>query len=160
MRNTWINNDGQLVEKRFKFEPEDIGKFIVLKFRYQENMFWGSLLGTKLQINGHQLSERNMDSLYGVYEICWHNEYSKYENNISYKVHLKPVGDWGAWCPNRSWYSSDIESHMFNDYDLIHEMPLFDNVEEANDFAIKKNDELYPKKVTRIDKIKRFILSI
>ena len=160
MRNVWINKDGQLVERQFKFGPEDIGKFLVLKFRYQENMFWGALLGTKLQINDHILSTRNMDSVYGVYEICWHNELCKSENNVSYKVHLKPVGDWGAWCPNRSWYSSDVESMISQYYNLIYEIPLFDTMEEAHDFAIKKNNELYPKKRTRFDKIKEFIFNI
>lgn len=160
MNNKWINSNGQLIERYFKFTPDDIGKFIVLKFRYQENMFWGALLGTQLQINAHILSEHNGDSLYGVYEIQWHNDYCKSQNDTRYKIHLKPVGDWGAWCPNRSWYSTDIESIISNDYNLLVETPLFDTMEEAHDFAIKKNSELYPKKVTKFEKLKKFILNI
>ena len=154
MNNQWVNNNGQLMERYFMFTPEDIGKFIVLKFRYQENMFWGNILGTRLKINDHVLSERNDDYLYAVYEIQWHNEYLKSQNDTSYKIHLKPLGDWGAWCPDRSWYSSDIEYIISDTYNLLKETPVFDTMEEAHEFAIKKNEEIYPKKSTIIDKIK------
>lgn len=125
--------------KYCKFEPNDIGKFLVMKFRYEEHMFWGSLFGTKLQVNG-----KNPDMLYAVYEIGWHNDLQKHENNVDYKIKLTPVGNWGAWCPDRSWYTSDIESMVNSTYNLFEENPIFDNVEDANEFALKKDFELYP----------------
>ena len=155
INNTWVTNNGQLMERCFKFESEDIGKFIVLKFRYQENMFWGNIFGTRLQINNHVLSERNNDYLYAVYEIQWHDDYYKSQNDTSYKIHLKPVGNWGAWCLDRSWYSTDIEHIISDTYNLLEETPVFDTTEEAHEFAIKKNEELYPKKSTIIDKLKK-----
>jgi len=154
INNTWVNNNDQLMERYFKFESEDIGKFIVLKFRYQDNMFWGNIFGTRLQINNHVLSERSDDYLYAVYEIQWHDDYCKSQNYTGYKIHLKPVGNWGAWCPDRSWYSTDIEHIISDTYNLLKETPVFDTMEEAHEFAIKKNEELYPKKSTIINKIK------
>ena len=128
-----------MIERIFKFEPSDVGKFIVIKLRYEQHMFWGSLFGTQLAIGGRQLTKN--DYLYGVYQIGWHSDWLMHENNMDYKVKLTPVGEWAAWCPDRSWYTSDME-HLINEqYDLFKETPLFDNKEEANEFAIKKNYE-------------------
>ena len=65
------------------------------------------------------------------------------ENNVSFKVKLTPISAWGAWCPNRSWYTSDIEKSINYNYNLWEEIPIFDNVENALEFAIIKNYELY-----------------
>ena len=43
-----------MIERIFKFEPSDVGKFIVIKLRYEQHMFWGSLFGTQLAIGGRQ----------------------------------------------------------------------------------------------------------
>ena len=32
--------DGTQICRRFKFTPEDVGKFIVMKWRYEEHIFW------------------------------------------------------------------------------------------------------------------------
>ena len=48
-----------------------------------------------------------------------------------------------SWCPDRSWYTSDIESYINHTYNLFEENPLFDNIDDAIRFAIKKNNELY-----------------
>jgi len=142
----------ELVEVRqFKFEPEDIEKYLVMKFRYQQNMFWGSVFGTKLQVNG-----KDPETLFGVYKIEWHSDWCKHENNVKYKIKLTPVGNWGAWCPNRSWYTSDIESMINHTYNLFEEIPLFDNKEDANEFALTKNFEMYPKE----KKLYRFFKTI
>lgn len=135
--------DGSQIERSFHFEPSDIGRFIVIRWRYQQNMFWGSLFGTQLAVNGYHLNERK-DELYGVYKIEWHSDWCKYENNVSYKIKLTPVGNWGAWCPNRSWYTHDMESSINNMYNLFEEVPVFDTEDEATEFAINKNYELYP----------------
>ena len=132
--------DGSEQVRYCKFEPSDIGKFIVLKFRYEEHMFCGSVFGTRLLVNGHE-----PDMLYAVYEIGWHNDLQKHENNVDYKIKLIPVGNWEAWCPNRSWYTSDIESIVNSTYDLFEENPIFDNIDDATKFALDKNFEMYPK---------------
>lgn len=101
----------------------------------------GSLLGTQLAINDYHLTAK--DYLYGVYEIGWHSDWLKNENNMRYKVNLKPVGEWRAWCPDRSWYTSDMEDLINEQYDLNNEIPLFDDPDEATKFAIDKNYEMY-----------------
>lgn len=150
----YTDKDGNEICKEFKFEISDIGKYIVIKLRYEEHLGWGNILGTKLAINDHELSEYEDDYLYGVYKIDWHNEYQKNNKNISYKIKLVPVNDWGAWCPNRSWYTSDMESIINITYNLFEETPIFDNLDEANKFALKKNNELYPKKLSWWGKLK------
>ena len=130
-----------MTKKVFVFEPSDVDKFIVVKLRYQQNLFWGSLLGTQLAINDYHLTEK--DKIYGVYEIGWHSDWLKKENNMSYKVNLKPVGEWGAWCPNTSWYTSDMEHIINEQYNLNNEIPLFDDPDEATKFAIDKNYEMF-----------------
>ena len=134
---------GKEMIRSFKFEPEDVGKYLVFRFPYEEHLFWGDLFGTQLVINGHNLSNHNRDEIYGVYLIDWHSDWCKNENNISFKVKLTPVGVWGAWCPNRSWYTSDVEKSINYNYNLWEEIPIFDNVEDALEFAIKKKYELY-----------------
>lgn len=145
-----ITEDGTKICKYFKFTPSDIGKYLVLRWRYEEHMFWGGPFGTQLAVNGHILSTYNDDEIYGVYLIDWHSDWCKIENNISYKVKLTPVGNWGAWCPNRSWYTTDMEQHINHDYNLYEENPIFDNENDANEFAIKKNEELYSNKISNI----------
>ena len=127
-----------------KFTPNDIGKYIVMKFRYEEHLFCGGPLGTQLVINYNKLNVYNKDMLYGVYRIDWHNDYQKSQNNVSYKVKLTPMGNWAAWCPDRSWYTSDIESLISIIYDLSIENPIFDSDVKATDFALNKNHEMYP----------------
>lgn len=136
--------DGSQEIRSFEFEPEDVGKFIVIKWRYEEHMFSGGyLFGQRLQVGNHIL-KNNKDELYGVYEIGWCSEWCKNENNMNYKVKLTPVGSYAAFCPDRSWYSSDMASHINHTYNLFEENPLFDKLEDAIEFSIKKNDELYP----------------
>jgi len=136
--------DGTQTCKYFKFMTEDVGKYLVLRWRYEEHMFWGGPFGTQLAVNGHKLSTNNGDEIYGVYLIDWHSDWCKNENNVSFKVKLTPVGNWGAWCPDRSWYSSDIGSVINKQYNLFEENPIFDNVDDAMNFAFEKNFELYP----------------
>lgn len=137
--------DDETEEIRFiKFEPEDVDKFIVIKWKYEEHMFWGSLLGTRLHIGNHDLNPLSDDELYGVYKIEWHSDWQKNENNMRYKVKLTPAGGFGAWCPDRSWYTSDMESVINKTYNLFEENPLFDKLEDAIEFSLKKNYELYP----------------
>lgn len=138
------NEDGSEHVKYFKFTPEDIGKYLVIKFIYEEHMFFGGPLGTKLSINHNVLNAYNRDELYGVYKIDWHNEYQQSQNNVDYKIKLVPIGSFEAWCPNRSWYTTDIESHINKEYNLFEENPLFDNEDDAIEFAMTKNFELYP----------------
>ena len=136
--------DGSEEIRSFMFEPKDVGKFIVIKWKYEEHMFCGGIFGTRLKIGNHILNPLSKDELYGVYEIGWCSEWCKNENNMSYKVKLTPVSDFAAWCPNRSWYSSDMASHINHIYNLFEENPLFDKLEDAIEFSMKKNDELYP----------------
>lgn len=146
------------VMRRFKFELTDINKYIVLKFRYEQHMFTNnSMFGSTLVINKHELSSRNTDYLYGVYKIEWHSEYFKMHNDMSYKVQLTPVGFWKDYCPNRSWYTSDVEQIINEDYDLLNEIPIFDIYKDAENFAVKKNDELYPYIPTKFEKFKSYI---
>ena len=99
---------------------------------------------TRLVINGHELSTNKNSYFYGVYKIEWYSEWLKKDNNMGYKIKLTPVGDYMAWCPDRSWYTSDMESHINNNYNLFEETPLFNTFEEAHNFACDKNFELYP----------------
>jgi hypothetical protein len=138
------NPDGTEEIRYCKFEPSDIGKYIVFRWRYEEHLFWGALFETQLVVNGNKLNIRNGDEIYGVYLIDWHSDLCKNENNVSYKIKLTPVGNWNAWCPNRSWYSSDMESIINKQYNLFEENPIFDNVDDAMKFAFEKNFELYP----------------
>lgn len=139
-----IKEDGTQIQKSFIFAPEDVGKFIVIKWHYEQKMFYGCLFGTQLEINGHNLNESDRPDFYGVYQIGWHSDWQKKDNNMRYKVKLTPVGNYMAWCPNRSWYTSDMESHINKTYNLFKETPLFDTFEEAHEFACDKNFELYP----------------
>ena len=138
------NEDGSQMQMYFKFLPEDVDKFIVIKWRYEQHMFFGALFGTQLSINGHKLSPNEDLDFYGVYKIEWHSDWQKKENNMGYKVKLTPVGNYMAWCPNRSWYTSDMESHINKTYNLFEENPVFETFEEAHKFACDKNFELYP----------------
>lgn len=139
--------DGSQEIRSFKFEPNDVGKFIVIKWKYEEHMFSGGyLFGKRLQIGDHILNPLSKDELFGVYEIGWHADWCKNENNINYKVKLTPVNDFDMWCPNRSWYSSDMADHINNTYNLFEETPLFDNYQDAYEFSFKKNTELYSRK--------------
>ena len=133
-------NNGSQIQRYFKFLPEDVDKFIVIKLRYEEHMF----IHTQLVINGHKLSPNDNLYFYGVYKIEWYSEWLKKDNNMGYKIKLTPVGDYMYWCPDRSWYTSDIESHINNNYNLFEETPLFNTFEEAHNFACNKNFELYP----------------
>ena len=136
-------NTNKNVIRRFIFEPSDINKYVVLKFRYEQHISWNpGQFGSRLVINKHILNIRNTDYLYGVYKIEWHSDYFKMHNDMSYKVQLTPVGFWKDYCPNRSWYTSDVEQIINEDYDLFNEMPLFDIYKDAENFAVKKNDEL------------------
>lgn len=134
------NDDGSQTQRYFKFLPEDVDKFIVIKLRYEEHMF----IHTQLVINGHKLSPNDNLYFYGVYKIKWYSEWLKKDNNMGYKIKLTPVGNYMAWCPDRSWYTSDMESHINNNYNLFEETPLFNTFEEAHNFACDKNFELYP----------------
>lgn len=129
--------DGSQQIRSFKFEVEDIDKYIVLPFRYEEHMFYGNLLGTQLEVNNHKLT--NQDKLFGIYKIEWHNDWC----DLSYKIKLTPINNFKAWCPNRSWYTSDIESLINCEYNLYAENPIFTDLNEASEFVIKKNYELY-----------------
>ena len=133
-------NNGSKIQKYFKFLPEDVDKFIVIKLRYEEHMF----IHTQLVINGHKLSPNDNLYFYGVYKIEWYSEWLKKDNNMGYKIKLTPVGNYMAWCPDCSWYTSDMESHINNNYNLFEETPLFNTFEEAHNFACDKNFELYP----------------
>lgn len=133
------NNDSQ-IQRYFKFLPEDVDKFIVIKLKYEEHMF----IHTQLVINSHKLSPNDNLYFYGVYKIEWYSEWLKKDNNMGYKIKLTPVGNYMAWCPDRSWYTSDMESHINNNYNLFEETPLFNTFEEAHNFACDKNFELYP----------------
>lgn len=127
--------NGQIHIKQFKFTSDDIGKFIVMQLNYEEHGFFID----RLSINSHVLKHRD-SKLYGVYEICYCTE----SKDVSYKICLKPVGKFAYWCPNRSWYTHDIERHINMTYNLFEENPLFDNEDDAIKFAMKKNFELYP----------------
>lgn len=133
-------NNGSQTQRYFKFLPEDVDKFIVIKLRYEEHMF----IHTQLVINGHKLSPNDNLYFYGVYKIEWYSEWLKKDNNMGYKIKLTPVGNYMAWCPDRSWYTSDMESNINNNYNLFEETPLFNTFEEAHNFACDKNFELYP----------------
>ena len=133
-------NNGSQTQRYFKFLPEDVDKFIVIKLRYEEHMF----IHTQLVINGHKLSPNDNLYFYGVYKIEWYSEWLKKDNNMGYKIKLTPVGNYMAWCLDRSWYTSDMESHINNNYNLFEETPLFNTFEEAHNFACDKNFELYP----------------
>ena len=133
-------NNGSQIQRYFKFLPEDVDKFIVIKLRYEEHMF----IHTQLVINGHKLSPNDNLYFYGVYKIEWYSEWLKKDNNMGYKIKLTPVGNYMAWCPDRSWYTSDMESRINNNYNLFEETPLFNTFEEAHNFACDKNFELYP----------------
>ena len=137
-------NNGSQTQRYFKFLPEDVDKFIVIKQRYEQHMCFGYPFGKQLIINGHELSTNKNSYFYGVYKIEWYSEWLKKDNNMGYKIQLTPVGDYFAWCPDRSWYTSDIESYINNNYNLFEETPLFNTFEEAHNFACDKNFELYP----------------
>lgn len=133
-------NNGSQPQRYFKFLPEDVDKFIVIKLRYEQHMF----TSTQLVINGHKFSPNDNLYFYGVYKIEWYSEWLKKDNNMGYKIQLTPVGNYMDWCPDRSWYTSDIESYINNNYNLFEETPLFNTFEEAHNFACNKNFELYP----------------
>lgn len=133
-------NNGSQTQRYFKFLPEDVDKFIVIKRRYEQHMF----IHTQLVVNGHKLSLDDNSYLYGVYKIEWYSEWLKKDNNMGYKIQLTPAGNYMAWCPDRSWYTSDMESYINNNYNLFEETPLFNTFEEAHNFACDKNFELYP----------------
>lgn len=150
-------NTNKNVIRRFIFEPSDINKYIVLKFRYEEHILCNTgPLGSRLVINKHTLNIRNTDYLYGVYKIDWYDDYTKSHNDVSYKIKLTPVSFWDSWCPNRPWYTSDIEQIINSDYNLFEEIPVFDTYKEAEAFALKKNNEIYPYVPTIWEKIKSF----
>lgn len=134
--------DGKEMIRSFKFESEDVGKYLVICFPYEEHLGYGGIFGTCLKINDYFLKE-NKDNLYGIYRIDWPADWCKIENHIDYKVKLTPVGVWEAWCPNRPWYTSHIEMEINYNYNLWEEIPVFDTVKDALEFAMKKNYEIY-----------------
>lgn len=134
--------DGKEMIRSFKFEPEDVGKYLVFCFPYEEHLGYGGILGTRLKINDYFI-KTNKDNIYGIYRIDWAADWCKIENNMDYKVKLTPIGVWKAWCPNRSWYTSEIEMEINYNYNLWEEIPVFDTVKDALEFAMKRNYELY-----------------
>lgn len=133
-----VLDDGTTQVRSFHFTKEDIGKYLVLRWRYEEHG-WSI---DRLSINDHVLNNYD-DEIYGVYKIGYHDWCATTEN-ISYKIHLEPIGKFIMWCPNRSWYTHDMEDHINMTYNLFGEYPIFDNIDEATEFAMKKNFELYP----------------
>lgn len=125
----------------FKFTKEDIDKYLVLKWRYEEPG-WSN---DRLSINNYALKKYD-DDFYGVYKIKYYNNWCEKNKDISYKIRLEPIGKFIMWCPNRSWYTSDIESHMNEFYNLYDKRPVFDTVAEAIEYAMERNFELYPDK--------------
>lgn len=152
--------DGRVERREFKFESSDLGKYIVVKMRYEQHADWsaGLFFGTQLSINSNKLNTHD-DQIYGVYRIDLYPGYHDGKDIFSYKVKLTPMGKFNAWCPDRSWYTSDMESIINKEYDLFTENPIFDTEAKAIAFALKKNFELYPDKRSAIKKLFDYIKS-
>jgi len=132
----------------FKFTNKDIGKYLVLKWRYEEH---GWSIDT-LSINSHALN-KYVDYFYGVYKIKYHNDWCEKSKDVTYKIHLEPIGKFKMWCPDHHWYTQDIESHISSISNSYDRRPVFDTVTEAIEYAIDKNFKLYPDKRSWFRKI-------
>jgi hypothetical protein len=114
----------------FKINKSCLGNYIVEKWPIHEPTYF---MGVKICSS---VSSRAPEA-YGVFRIDPYNIELNPEQ--TYKVHLTPVGKLKDFMPDRAWYCSDIETSL-NHF----QAEYFEDPFEAQDYANKKNAELFP----------------
>jgi hypothetical protein len=116
--------------KNFKIDKTKLGNYIVEKWPIHEpTYFMGMKIGSSVSSNAPEA--------YGVFRIDPYN--IEIHPEQTYKVHLTPVGKLKDFMPDRAWYCCDIKSSL----DHFH-AEYFEDPFEAQDYANKKNAELFP----------------
>jgi len=119
--------------RNFKLGVDHIGKFLVWKMRSTTKFHYDPTSPFGIVFTG---LSKDAD-MFVVCQIDWYNKDVFPEND--YKSYLHPVGVYNDYFTDRPLYNSDIESCLRNN-----NAEIFDDFEEANKWAIKKNKGLYP----------------
>lgn len=117
--------------QNFNLDSSNIGHYIVwkmqstTKYRFDPSSPFGiSMTGIK-----------GDPTMWVVCQIDWYNK-ELFKNN-EYKSYLHPVGKFEPFFTDRPWYNCDIESRLY-----FGEAEYFENLEDAMNWADKKNKEL------------------
>ena len=116
-----------LIQDDFKINPDQIGKFIVMRMDICEKMMVPML--------GIMLTSTSSGSkrAWGVFKIDWYQR--ELFKDAEYKVKLTPIGKWWACMVERAWYN-DFPEHLVNENDAI----VVDDPIMAMDIADKFNE--------------------
>lgn len=121
----YINNS--LLQDNFKINPDQIGKFIVMRMDICEKTLV-PMMGIMLtSTSGHA------KRAWGVFKIDWYNR-QLFKNN-EFKTKLVPIGKWWACMVERSWYN-DFPEDLINRHDAI----LIEDPIMAMEIADKLNE--------------------
>ena len=99
-----------LLQDNFKINPDQIGKFIVMRMQTCEKMGVPAL-GIMLTSQSH-----SNKTLWGVFKIDWYNRELFKDNE--YKTNLVPIGKWWNCMVERPWYN-DFPEGTINRHDAI-----------------------------------------
>ena len=116
--------------KDFEINKSKLGSYIVEKWPIHEPTYF---MGVKICSSVNS----NAPEAYGVFRIDPYNIEINPEQ--TYKVHLTPVGKLKDFMPDRAWYCSDIKNSLDH-----FQAEYFEDPFEAQDYANKKNAELFP----------------
>lgn len=121
----YINNS--LLQDNFKINPDQIGKFIVMRMDICEK--------TLVPMMGIMLTSQSghAERAWGVFKIDWYNR-ELFKNN-EYKTNLVPIGKWWACMVERAWYN-DFPESLINRHDAI----LIEDPIMAMELADKLNE--------------------
>lgn len=116
-----------LLQDNFKINPDQIGKFIVMRIQTCEK--------TLVPIMGIMLTSQSSSNkeAWGVFKIDWYNRELFKDNE--YKTKLVPIGKWWSCMVERAWYN-DFPEDLINRHDAI----LLDDSIMAMEIADKLNE--------------------
>ena len=114
----------------FKINKSRLGNYIVKKYPIHEPTYVSGIKVASSVYSG-------APEAYGVFRIDPYH--IKIHPEQTYKVHLTPVGKLKDYMPDRAWYCDDIESSLDH-----FQAEYFEDPFEAQDYANKKNAELFP----------------
>lgn len=128
----YINNS--LLQDNFKINPDQIGKFIVMRMDFCEKTLV-PMMGIMLtSTSGHA------KQAWGVFKIDWYHREMYKENE--YKTNLVPIGKWWACMVERAWYN-DFPEGLINRHDaILIEDPIMamELADKLNEFNIGEED--------------------
>ena len=116
-----------LLQDDFKINPDQIGKFIVMRMQTCEKMGVPAL---GIMMTSQSNSNK---TCWGVFKIDWYNRELFKDNE--YKTKLVPIGKWWNCMVERAWYN-DFPEYLVNNHDAF----VIDDPITAMEFADKLNE--------------------